>query len=177
MDPLLNKGIILLKGDVNGAMVGHLYQSLAVLEGQGSPDIEIRIFSGGGSVAAGLDIYDAIRRYAGKKIGVVYAYARSMGAIVLQACDERVCLPHARVLIHHINRQSVSLDDLDDAERLEVLRTEMWENQNAIYAILIHRTNKTKKEISEACKKDRDMTAQEALSFGLIDRIDEKEGG
>jgi len=170
---LLRERIVVLKGKVDGNMVMHTYRCLAILEGQGSPDIEVRIFTDGGSVRAGLDIYDAIRRYKGKKTGVVYAYARSMGAVILQACDERVCLPHASVLIHHVNTQSVSLDVLEDEERFSNLRSSMWNDQKAIYAILIERTGKGEEEIRDTCKKDKDMTATEALAFGLIDRIED----
>ncbi len=169
---LLDKNILLIHSKIEGDTVLHVYRCLAILEGRGSPDVEIRIFTSGGNVRAGLDIYDALRRYKGKKTGVVYAYARSMGAIILQACEERICLQHAAVLIHHINTQSVSLDVLEDNERFEKMRQSMWTDQRALYAILAKRTGKSEEEICEACKKDRDMDAKEALAFGLIDRIE-----
>lgn len=168
---LLERRILLIEGEVNGVMVDCVYESLLLLEGEGSPDVEIRIFSPGGSVRAGLDIYDALKRYRGKKTGVVYAYARSMGAIILQVCDERICLPHASILIHHVNTKSVSLDVLDDQRRLKKLRDDMWKDQKALYHILAARTGKSEPEIRRVCKKDQDMTAEEALKFGLIDRI------
>jgi ATP-dependent Clp protease protease subunit len=169
---LLKQNVLVFDGDVKGDMVVSTYESLAVLESRESPPIEVRIFSNGGSVAAGLDIYDALRRYKGKKTGVVYAYARSMGAIILQACDERVCLPHAAVRIHHVNVSEISLDDLMDKRRLDKLKKEMTERQQALYAILARRTAKSIPQIRATCKKDRDMSAEEALGFGLIDRIE-----
>ena len=172
---LLSKNVIALGGDVNGSMVTHVYKCLAILEGRGSPDIEIRIFTNGGGVGAGLDIYDAVKRYTGRKTGVVYAYARSMGAIILQACDERVCLKHATVLIHHVNMQSISLDVIEDRKRFTKLRQQMWADQKALYAILMRRTGKSEKEIRDTCKKDVDMTAREAREFGLIDRIEDND--
>ena len=172
---LLAKNIILLEGKVCGDMVMRVYKSLVMLEARGSPDIEIRIFTGGGSVRAGLDIYDALRRYTGKKTGVVYAYARSMGAIILQACEDRVCLEHATVLIHHVNTQEISLDVIEDPKRFAKLRESMWTDQKALYAILVKRTGKREKEIRDTCKKDQDMGAEEALKFGLIDRIEKGE--
>lgn len=170
---LLSKGVVVLDGEVGGKMVDHVYRCLAVLEGRGSPDIEVRIYTGGGSVRAGLDIYDALRRYKGKKSGVVYAYARSMGAIILQACDTRICLPHARVLIHHISTESVSLDDLEDPDRLAKLLASMRKDQEALYAILAKYTGKIVEEIRAACQKDQDMFAEEALAFGLVDQIEQ----
>ncbi len=176
-EALLDKGIILLDTEVNAKMANHVYECLTKLEARGSPDIEVRIFTNGGAVRIGLHIYDALRRYKGKKVGLVSSFARSMGAIILQACDERVCLKHAAVLIHHINTQSISLDVIENPTRLAKLRKSMWKDQAALYAILAKRTGKSKKEIRDTCKKDLDMTAEEALSFGLIDRIEDGEHG
>lgn len=173
-DALLKKNVILLDSEVNGEMVNRVYRYLLLLEARDSPEIEVRLLTNGGSVRAGLDIYDALCRYKGKKIGVVYAFARSMGAIILQACDERICLKHARVLIHHVNTQSISLDVIEDPERLTKLREAMWSDQKALYAILCKRTGKNEEEVREACKKDQDMRAEEALTFGLIDSIGDK---
>lgn len=169
---LLDQGVFLLDTKVHGGMVEHVYDCLTRLESKGSPEVEIRIFTNGGDVRAGLDIYDALRRYKGKKTGIVYAYARSMGAIILQACDDRVCLPHARVLIHHINTQSISLDVIESPKNLAKLRHSMWADQKALYAILTMRTGKSESVIRDTCAKDMDMNATEAKAFGLIDRIE-----
>jgi ATP-dependent Clp protease protease subunit len=169
---LLAQNIILLDDEIVGKMVNYTYECLEDLMGRAAPDVEVRIFTNGGSVRAGLDIYDALRRYPGKKTGVVYAYAHSMGAIILQACDDRVCLPHARVLIHSVNTQSVSLDVLEDPKRLKELRKSMQIDQQSLYAILVERTGKSKDEIVNVCKRDAEMKAEEALAFGLIDRIE-----
>ena len=168
---LLDRNILYLEGDVEGEMVNQVHQSLMILDGRGSPPIEIRIYTNGGDVHAGLAVYDFLRRYEGKKTAVVYGYARSMGAIILQACEERVCLAHSTVLIHHVNAQEVSLDDLEDEDRLNRLRDSMRQDQETLYEILVERTERTKEEVRDACKKDKDMTAMEALDFGLIDQI------
>ena len=143
---------------------------MAILKGRWALGIEIRIFTGGGIVHAGLDIYDALRNYKGKKTGLVYAYARSMGATILQACDERVCLPYATVLIHHITSR-VSLDELEDPGRFGKIIASMRKDQEIIYAILTERTGTSVDKIRNACRRDQDMSAREALEFGLIDRI------
>jgi len=119
---LLSKKVLILRGDVNKDMVLHVYKCLLVLEAQNSPDIEIRFFTEGGEVKSGLDIYDALRKYKGRKTGIVYSRARSMGAVILQACEERVCLKHAVVLIHNVRASSISLDEIDDPNRLTKLR-------------------------------------------------------
>ncbi len=168
---LLERNVLYLEGDVCGEMVDQVHLSLMELDGRGSPPIEIRIYTGGGDVHAGLAVYDFLRQYKGKKTGVVYGYARSMGAVILQACDERLCLPHSTVLIHHVSKTSVSLDELEDPDRLDRLRKSMQTDQETLYEILVARTGRSKDEVREACKKDRDMTAKEAFEFGLIDRI------
>ena len=169
---LLKQNILLLNNEVSGPMVDYVYACLAELECRGSPAIETRLFTNGGSVGAGLDIYDALVRYKGQKTGVVYAYARSMGAVILQACDKRVCLQHASVLIHHVNQKSVSLDVLEDEQRLAELRESMRVDQRAIYEILVRRTGRTEEEIRAVCKKNEDMDAVAAKAFGLIDEIE-----
>lgn len=170
---LLKNNVLLLEGDFNSRMIEHVYYALIILEARGSPDIEIRIYSnGGGRVGVCLDVFDAIRRYKGKKTGVVYAYARSMGAIVLQACDKRICLRHATVLIHHIHVEEVSLDVLENKTRLARLQKSMWNDQKKIYAILQNRTGRSEKEIRKACSWDVDMNSEEAKRFGLIDEIE-----
>lgn len=170
---LLSRNIMLLDTDVNGKMADHVYECLTILEARGSPDIEVRIFTDGGSVRVGLHIYDALCRYKGKKVGLVSVFARSMGAIILQACDERICLKHAVILIHHVNTQSISLDTIENARSLAKLRESMWADQKALYAILAKRTGKNHREIRDACKKDQDMNADQAKAFGLIDRIED----
>jgi len=170
---LLEKKVILLAGDVTTSMLLRVYESLITFELQGSPDIEIRIaHCDGGPIAQSLDIYDALRRYKGKKTGVVYAYARSMGVIILQACEKRVCLEHACVHIHHIIWPPTPHDVMRNPTRKGELDKDMDNTQDRVSLILKKRTGKSKKEIYYACKKSRDMSAEEALEFGLIDEIE-----
>ena len=99
-----------------------------------------------------------------------------MGTIVLQACDERVCLEHAVVLIHHVkNDQLISLDMLESRDKRAKLLKSMRADQKALYDILAKRTGKSVAEIRRVCRKDVDMIAEDALKFGLIDRIDRGE--
>lgn len=160
-----------LASDVGGQMFTQVGQSLAYLRGRGSPALEVTINSGGGDVDAGLDIYDMLRSYPGKTTGVVIGRAASMAAIILQACTVRHCTQHAHVLIHHISRRSVTLDQLRNSKRLKTLREEMEESQNRLYKILVERTGQPIKRIRDVCAKDTYMSAHEALRFRLIDKI------
>lgn len=169
---LLGQKVMILYGEVDDDMLEYVLQSLTILESRGSPDVELRICTDGGEVITGMNIYDALRRYKGKKTGVVYAFAFSMGAVILQACDDRVCLPHANVLIHNVNFSvdSAKLEDLRSFKRR--LDTSLQSDQQEIYRILSARTGKSEKKIRKTSLKDMEMSAKEALAFGLIDRIE-----
>lgn len=169
---LLDRRIIMLEAEVNGEMLEHFRQCLTQLDSEGSPDVEIRITSNGGETRISLQICDLLSRYKGKKTGVVYAFARSAGATILQACDDRVCLTHSVVLIHHVLVQQVSLDDLLGKRRLDKLLLLMRADQKSLNNLLMARTGRSLTKLRAVCKKGRDMTAKEALKFGLIDRIE-----
>lgn len=167
---LLERNVILLDSKVSSSMALYVKECLTDLEGRGSPDIEVQISSEGGDVKEGLEIYGSLLRYNGKKTGVVRTHALSMGAIILQACDERICLPGAIILIHRA-RVPITLDDIEDPERLDRIRFLLQLCENIFPKILTGRTGRSEEEISAVCKRNKEMTAQEAKEFGLIDHI------
>jgi len=173
-EDLINRNIIDLRGEVNEAMAFYVRECLVRLIAKDSPDIHVFISSKGGDVPFGLDIYDMLSVYAGKKIGTVFIYAYSMASTILQACDERRCAKNASILIHHISRKFISLDDLRDKKRLKNIRHEMEKHQKRIYEILCQKTGKPKVEVVKTCAEDRTMTAEEAMVFGLVDKIIKK---
>lgn len=168
---LLKRRIVDIQGDVSNDMAVYVREALTRLTADGSPEIEVRITSSGGNVSTGLDIYDLFRLYTGKKTGLVLGYARSMAAVILQGCEVRKCARHANVLIHHVSRSEISLDVLHDPDKLKETTQELEKSQQFLYAVLVARTKRSLEEIIEACKKSSDFTAEEALTFGLIDEI------
>ena len=80
---------LIISGSVNPAMYEFVVAALAHLRCRGSPDLKVIIDSTGGDVSWGLDIYDQLRLYRGKKRGEVMCRAASMAAIILHACDVR----------------------------------------------------------------------------------------
>jgi ATP-dependent Clp protease protease subunit len=168
---LLSQRVVDIAGEVDMDMAKYVREALLRLKAERSPDIEVRITSNGGSVEAGLDIHDMIRLYEGKKKGIVFGMAASMGAVILQACDERCAAPNASVLIHHISRNQVSLDDLRKPHKVNQIRKEMERRQQRLYTILSARTGQTNKRIRAVCAKDEEMLSEEALKFGLIDTV------
>ena len=162
---------LIISGSVNPAMYEFVVAALAHLRCRGSPDLKVIIDSTGGDVSWGLDIYDQLRLYRGKKRGEVMCRAASMAAIILQACDVRACARHATVLIHHISLTSVSLDELIDDAKLKKLLEKRLRDQDRLNVILSERSGKTIEELRVRCLEDRYVTSEEALEFGLIDEI------
>jgi len=168
---LLKKNILDLTGPSDAEMGLYTRQCIMHLTSVGSPDITIHITSDGGPVETALHVYDSLRLYKGNKTGIVYGFARSSAAIILQACDKRVCTKHAAILIHHVIAINVSLDVFKNKEKLQKKVLELEKSQKKLYAILCDRTGRSEKEIIATCKLNNDMTAEEALKFGLIDEI------
>ena len=158
-------------GEVNNKMFQYVRTAVMYLRSKGNPDIDVVITSPGGSVEAGLDIYDLLRLYKGNTVATVHDMAASMGALILQACDERRCAIHSGILIHHILTDKVSLDVLRSEKRLKKMIDSMEEKQARKYQVLAERTGKSVSNIRRECAKNKTMTAEEALKFGLIDSI------
>lgn len=161
---------IVLSGRVDIDIRVRVLRSLAYLITKGSPAIEIVFDSFGGDAGNGLDIYDALRLYPGKKKGIVLSNARSIAAIILQACDERECAAHAQVLIHN-GSSSVDIDTLFDNDALEKARNQGLIVMSTLHNIIVIRSGKSETEVSNVFKLNHLMSPEEALAFGLIDKI------
>jgi ATP-dependent Clp protease protease subunit len=170
-EKMLEKNVIFISGEIVGDMVAYVRDSIGELICRGSPDVYLVICSSGGSVRAGLDIYDILNLYSGKKTALVSNYAKSMAAVILQVCEHRMATLHTRIMIHHIGSDDVSLDTLRDKDRLTKFIDGMERNQEHLYRILSERTGKDGATIRDECAKEREMSADEAKSFGLIDEI------
>jgi ATP-dependent Clp protease protease subunit len=168
---LLEQGVVDLQGDVDSRMAFYVREALLRLSVKGNPEIKVLITSPGGDVGVGLDICDAFRLYPGKKTAIVTGFAQSMAAVILQVCEERHAARHAHILIHHVSKKSISLDDLQDSRRGKKLMEDLQKSQNRLYEILATRTKQSISDIRKVCKRDENMTSEEALKFGLIDKI------
>ena len=170
---LAAQGVITIYGTINEMMVAKVRDMLAVARANNVEELEVQIQSRGGNVAAGLEIYDLLRVAPVKKrTGIVFGYAHSMGAVILQACEVREAPRHARILIHHISiSERTSLHVLRDPEKLRKKIAESEVTQNHINQILSKRTKRSVEEIEVELEKDAEMTTSEAIAFGLIDTI------
>ena len=131
-------------------------------------DIQFYINSPGGSVTAGMAIYDTMQYIKCDVATICVGMAASMGAFLLSAGTKgkRMALPNAEIMIHQpsAGTQGQITDMAIHLRRLETIK-------ERLNRILAGNTGKSVEVITEACERDNFMTSQEALEFGLIDRV------
>ncbi len=168
---LLNDRIIMLTEDVNSTTASLIVAQLLYLEGQDSTkDISLYINSPGGSISDGMAIYDTMQYIKCDVSTICMGMAASMGAFLLSAGakGKRFALPNAEVMIHQPliggGLQGQQTDIMIHAEHLRKKR-------DVLEGILAQNCGKTIEEMHEACERDNFMTAQEAMDFGLVDKV------
>jgi ATP-dependent Clp protease protease subunit len=166
---LLNDRIIFLGEEVNDATASLVVAQLLYLEAADpDKDIQFYINSPGGSVTAGMAIYDTMQYIKPDVSTICVGLAASMGAFLLSAGakGKRIALPNSEIMIHQPSGgfQGQATDIRIHAEN--ILRIK--ENLNKILA---ENTGKSIDVIREATERDNFMTADEALEFGLIDKV------
>ena len=166
---LLNDRIVFLSEEVNDTTASLVVAQLLYLEAQ-DPDKEIQFYinSPGGSVTAGLAIYDTMQYIKADVSTICIGLAASMGAFLLSSGTKgrRIALPNAEIMIHQPTGgfKGQATDIQIHAEN--ILRT-----KRRLSEILAENTGKTVAEISQASERDNFMTAGEAKDFGLIDSV------
>ena len=169
---LLNDRIIFLSEEVNDTTASLIVAQLLYLEAQ-DPDRDIQFYinSPGGSVTAGMAIYDTMKYIKCDVATICVGMAASMGAFLLSAGTKgkRMALPNAEIMIHQpsAGTQGQITDMAIHMKRLQTIK----ERMNRIMA---ENTGKSVEEVTAACERDNFMTAEEALDFGLIDRVIER---
>jgi ATP-dependent Clp protease protease subunit len=173
---LLRERIIFLNGEVNDAVAALVCAQLLFLEAENPrKPIQLYVNSPGGAVTSGLAMYDTMRYIRAPVHTLCMGTARSMGSFLLMAGEpgERAALPNASILIHQPSGgfQGQASDMLIHAE--EIFRTK--QRMTRLYA---EHCGRTYEEFETAMDRDRFMTAEEAMEWGLIDRIlTEREAG
>ncbi|MDO5713844.1 MAG: ATP-dependent Clp endopeptidase proteolytic subunit ClpP [Tissierellia bacterium] len=166
---LLKERIIFLSGEVNDPMADLIVAQLLYLESEDpEKDIQIYINSPGGSVTAGFAIYDTIQYIKPDVSTICVGLAASMGAFLLAAGTKgkRLALPNADIMIHQPlgGAQGQASDIKIHAEK--ILKT-----RERLNKILSERTGQTLKRIDKDTDRDFYMTAEEAVKYGLIDKV------
>ena len=166
---LLNDRIIVLSDEVNDATASIVVAQLLFLEGQDADkDISLYINSPGGSVTAGMAIYDTMQYIKCDVSTICMGMAASMGAFLLSAGakGKRFALPNSEIMIHQpLGGAKGQATEIEIAAR-HILRTK--ENLNRILA---ENTGKPIDVIARDTDRDNFMTAQEAMEYGLIDKV------
>ena len=169
---LLNDRIIFLSEEVNDTTASLIVAQMLYLEAQDpDKDIQFYINSPGGSVTAGMAIYDTMQYIKCDVATICVGMAASMGAFLLAAGTKgkRMALPNAEIMIHQpsAGTQGQITDMAIHMKRLETIKARMNK-------ILAENTGKSVEEVTAACERDNFMTSEEAKAFGLIDRVLER---
>ncbi len=166
---LLNDRIIFLSDEVNDATASLVVAQLLFLEAQDpDKDISFYINSPGGSVTAGMAIYDTMNYVKCDVSTICIGMAASMGAFLLSAGakGKRIALPNSEIMIHQpLGGAKGQATDIKIQADL-ILRT-----RDNLNRILAENTGRSIEEIARDTERDNFMTAQQALEYGLIDKI------
>lgn len=166
---LLNDRIVMLTEEVNDTSASLVVAQLLYLEGQDpTKDISLYINSPGGSVTAGMSIYDTMQYIKCDVSTICIGMAASMGAFLLSSGTKgkRLALPNAEIMIHQpsAGTQGQITDMAIHLKRLEVIKKRMNH-------ILAANTGKPLEVVTADCERDNFMTAEEAQAYGLIDQV------
>ena len=169
---LLKDRIIMLSGEVNDQVASTIVAQLLFLEAQ-DPDKDIYFYinSPGGVITSGLSMFDTMNYIKPDIVTICMGQAASMGAFLL-ACGapgKRYALPNARIMIHQPSggAQGQSTDIQIQAQEIQRLK-------DTLNQILAEKTGKKAKQIEKDTERDNFMSSEEAVAYGLIDKVLEK---
>ncbi len=166
---LLNDRIVMLSEEVNDVTASLIVAQLLYLEAQ-APDKEIQFYinSPGGSVSAGLAIYDTMRYIKADVSTICIGMAASMGAFLLAAGEKgkRLALPNAEIMIHQPSGGSRG-----QATDIQIQAEQILKIKKKLNIMLSENTGQPLERIAQDTERDYFMSSQEALEYGLIDKV------
>ncbi|MBE9218510.1 ATP-dependent Clp protease proteolytic subunit [Dolichospermum circinale CS-1225] len=171
-DRLFRERIIFLTEEVDDGIANAIVAYLLYLDSEDqSKPIYLYINSPGGSVTAGLAIYDTMQHIKSEVVTICVGLAASMGSFLLAAGTKgkRMALPHSRIMIHQPSGGTRGQASDIEIEAREILRLRHQLNQ-----IYVDKTGQTLEKIEKDMNRDFFMSAQEAQEYGLIDRVIEE---
>ncbi|MDL2258339.1 ATP-dependent Clp endopeptidase proteolytic subunit ClpP [Eubacteriales bacterium OttesenSCG-928-K08] len=169
---LLNDRIILLSEEVNDNIASLIVAQLLFLESQDSDkDIQLYINSPGGSVTAGMAIYDTMQYVKPDVSTICIGMAASMGAFLLSsgAKGKRIALPNAEIMIHQPSGGSRG-----QATDIQIQAEHILKTKEKLNRILAENSGQSLERVTKDCERDYFMDATEAKEYGLIDKIIKK---
>jgi len=166
---LLRERIIFLGTDVNDQVADALVAQMLFLEADDpEKDIQLYINSPGGSVTAGLAIYDTMQQVSPDVITICYGLAASMGAFLLSGGTKgkRLALPNSRIMIHQPLGGAQG-----QAVEIEIQAKEILYLKETLNSLLAEHTGQDIEKISEDTDRDHFLSPEEAVEYGLIDKV------
>ena len=166
---LLNDRIIVLSDEVNDATASLVVAQLLYLEGQESEqDISLYINSTGGPVTAGCAIYDTMKYIKCDVSTICMGMAASMGAFLLSsgAKGKRFALPNSEIMIHQPSGGAQG-----QATEIDIVAKHILRTREKLNRILSENTGKPIEQIARDTERDNFLSAEEALDYGLVDKI------
>ena len=166
---LLDDRIIFLSGEINDAVANTVVAQLIYLEGKDpTKDISLYINSPGGSVTAGMAIYDTMNYIRCDVATICVGMAASMGAFLLSSGTKgkRFALPNAEIMIHQVLGGARG-----QATDVAIQTQQLLKTKNKLNRILAENTGKDVAQVERDTERDNYLTAEEALEYGLIDQV------
>ena len=169
---LLKERVIFLVGQVEDHMANLIVAQLLFLESE-NPDKDIHLYinSPGGSVTAGMSIYDTMQFIKPDVSTMCVGQASSMGAFLLAAGapEKRFCLPNSRTMIHQPSGGAQG-----QATDIHIQAQEILKTKTRLNKLLAQHTGKSVKKIAEDTERDTFMSAEESKAYGLVDQVLDK---
>ena len=166
---LLKERVIFLVGPVEDHMANLVVAQMLFLESE-NPDKDIHLYinSPGGSVTAGMSIYDTMQFIKPNVSTMCIGQACSMGAFLLNAGAEgkRYCLPNSRVMIHQPSGGAQG-----QATDIQIQANNIQETKDRLNRIMAKHTGQTFEQVAQDTERDNFMSADEAMKYGLIDKV------
>ena len=167
---LLKSRTVIISQQVDAKLSAKVLSQLILLEQEG-PELPIMVFinSPGGEIFSGFAIFDMLKFITCPVTTVVTGFAASMGSILSLAADEgrRFAMPQAKIMIH----QPLLMGYQGRASECEIQAREILKTRDHLVQLYADQTGKSHKEIKKALDRDNWFTAEEALEYGLLDKV------
>lgn len=165
---LLKERIILLNGEINDSVASTIVAELLYLDSISNDDISIYINSPGGSVTSGMAIYDTMNLINSDVCTICVGIAASMGAFLLSSGTKkkRYCLPNAEVMIHQPLGGAEG-----QATEIKIAAEHILKSRDKLNQILAKNTGKDISIIERDTERDNFMSSEDALNYGIVDKI------
>ena len=166
---LLKERVIFIVGQVEDHMANLVVAQMLFLESE-NPDKDIHLYinSPGGSVTAGMSIYDTMQFIKPNVSTMCIGQACSMGAFLLNAGAEgkRFCLPNSRVMIHQPSGGAQG-----QATDIQIQANNIQETKDRLNRIMAKHSGQTFEQVAQDTERDNFMSAEEAMKYGLVDKV------